>query len=277
MISVQALFQEVIQRYPHLPKRPLRVLLAHHLDQSIEFLLAHPETKVPLTIQDLFEEQVEKLASGMPLSRLLGKREFWGMEFELSKETLDPRPDSETLIEAVLKNEPDRSKKLRILDLGTGTGCLIISLLKEYPQASGVAVDQSEEALSTARKNAHTHHVEDRLTCQHGDWFSGLKDTFDLIISNPPYISDQEYEELDPGVKNYDPKKALIAGEGGLDCYEEIIPQALHFLNPGGMLVLEIGHRQRVVVEQLLRENGFSSLSYQDLEGRDRCLIGIFI
>lgn len=277
MVSVQALFQQVVQHYPHLPKRPLRVLLAHHLDQSVEFLLAHPETIVPVMVQDIFEEQVEKLAQGMPLSRLLGKREFWGMEFELSAETLDPRPDSETLIEAVLQNNPDRSKKLRILDLGTGTGCLIISLLKEYPEVQGVAVDQSEDALETACKNARTHGVEERLTFYHGDWFSGIQEKFDVIISNPPYISEDEYEELDPGVKNHDPRKALLAGEEGLDCYNEIIPQAPHFLNPGGMLVLEIGYGQRIAVEKLLKENGFSSLLYRDLEARDRCLVGIFL
>ena len=276
MISVQSLFQDAGRRYPSLSKRHIRILLAHQLNQSLEFLWAHPETLVAGKEQEIFWEQLKKLTEGMPLSRLLGKREFWGMEFELSGETLDPRPDSETLIEAVMKNEPDRSKKLRILDLGTGTGCLIISLLKEYSHASGVAVDQSEEALTTARKNAKIHHVEERLTFHRGDWFSALKDKFDVIISNPPYISEDDYEALDLNVKNHDPQKALLAGSEGLDCYNEIIPQAPDFLKEGGMLVLEIGWGQRVAVEQLLRENGFNSASYQDLEGRDRCLIGIF-
>jgi release factor glutamine methyltransferase len=275
MISVQSLFQDAGRRYPSLSKRHVRVLLAHHLGQSIEFLLAHPETSVSSKEQALFWEQVAQLAQGMPLSRLLGKREFWGMEFELSSETLDPRPDSETLIEAVLQTQPDRAKNLRILDLGTGTGCLIISLLKEYPEAQGVAVDQSEDALATARKNAHTHAVENRLTFHRGDWFSEIQGRFDVIISNPPYISADDYEALDLNVKNHDPKKALVAGGEGLDCYEEIIPQAPDFLKEGGVLVLEIGYGQGEKVQQLMAGADFSHISvYCDLAGIERCLVG---
>lgn len=276
MIPIQTLFHVVGRRFPHLSKRHLRVLLAHHMGQSIEFLLSYPETGVSEQVEKKFLGDAEKLSQGIPLSRLLGNREFWGLEFTLSEETLDPRPDSETLIEAVLKYEKDRSKPLKILDLGTGTGCLLISLLREYPWAQGIAVDQSVDALETARQNAVRHGVDQRAQFHHGDWFRGVQGTFDLIISNPPYISNDEYEGLDSSVKNYDPEKALVAGEEGLDCYRIIIPQTPNFLKTGGLLVLEIGCSQGEQIQKLMESAGFKDIRiYQDLAGLDRCVVGL--
>ena len=244
MDSVHSLLLSPFQKYPQVLKPHLRVLLAHLMHQSPEFLMAHPEANVSLKVQEIFLTQAEALAGGMPLSRLLGKREFWGMDFELSSETLYPRPDSETLIEATLKQFPDRGRPLKILDLGTGTGCLIISLLTEYKKATGTAVDQSRNVLETAKKNSQNHGVADRLRLHQGDWFQGITDSFDIIISNPPYIAQADYEILEKNVKEFDPKKALTAGEEGLDCYKIIIPRAPDFLNLGGALVLEILHNQ---------------------------------
>jgi release factor glutamine methyltransferase len=275
MVSVHSLLTTVWVKYSHVPKRHFRVLLANLLQKSSEFLIAHPELEVPSHIYEKFFKQAEKLSLGVPLSRLLGKREFWGREFKLSEATLDPRPDSETLIEAILQHRQNRTEPLKILDLGTGSGCLIISLLREYPNASGMAVDASDEALRIASQNAQIHAVEDRLSFYLGDWFEGIQGKFDVIISNPPYISEAEYEYLDSMVKNYDPKKALLAGREGLACYEIIIPQAMSFLNERGMLVLEIGCGQRESVEKLMRQNGFDPIQmYQDLSGIERCLIG---
>lgn len=273
MSSIESLLRDCPSS--SISKRHLRVLLAHLIGQSVEFLMAYPETEVPSEIASQFLVQVQQLEAGTPLSRLLGKREFWGLEFELSSETLDPRSDSETLIEAILKHRPNREESFTILDLGTGTGCLIISLLKEYPNAYGVAVDQSAGALEMARKNASTHGVADRLKCHQGDWFAGIKGAFDIIISNPPYIADLEYETLDENVKNYDPLKALVAGKEGLDCYKTIIPAAPAFLNKGGLLVLEIGYGQCDSVQRLMIKYGFHNIhAYKDLAGIERCLVG---
>lgn len=278
MVSIEILLRNSANSYPSISKRHLRVLLAHLMKQPMEFLLAHPETLVPSDVAQQFLDQVEKLAQGMPLSRLLGKREFWGMDFELSPETLDPRPDSETLIEAVLKNRPDRTAPLKILDLGTGTGCLVISLLKEYPNAQGLAVDQSLGALEMAKKNAEANGVSKRLKFHHSDWFKGVQGTFDIIISNPPYITDKDYEALDQNVKNYDPIKALVAGKEGLDCYKTIIPAAPMFLKKGGLLVLEIGCGQRKHIIHLLEKSGFNNnICCQDLSGISRCCLSLKI
>ncbi|MFN7662595.1 MAG: peptide chain release factor N(5)-glutamine methyltransferase [Alphaproteobacteria bacterium] len=275
MGSIEILLRNSSNSYPSISKRHLRVLLAHLMKQPMEFLLAHPETLVPSDVAQQFLRQVEKLAQGMPLSRLLGKREFWGMDFELSPETLDPRPDSETLIEAVLKNRPDRRPPLNILDLGTGTGCLIVSLLKEYPNAQGLAVDQSLGALEMAKKNAEANGVSKRLKFHHSDWFKGVQGTFDIIISNPPYITNKDYETLDQTVQNYDPIKALVAGEEGLDCYKTIIPAAPMFLKKRGLLVLEIGYGECDSVQGLMKQSGFHNIQvYKDLGGIERCLLG---
>ena len=275
MVSIESLLRNLGDSYPSISKRHLRVLLAHLVGHSVEFLMAYPETEVSSEIADQFLIQARQLEAGMPLSRLLGKREFWGMDFELSAETLDPRPDSETLIEAVLKNRPDRTAPLEILDLGTGTGCLIISLLKEYPNAQGFAVDQSAGALEMAEKNAEANGVGSRLKYHQGDWFQGIKGTFDIIISNPPYITDSGYGFLEENVKNYDPIRALVAGEEGLDCYETIIPTVPTFLNDRGLLVLEIGYGQCDSVQGLMKQYGFHNIQvYADLAGIERCLVG---
>ena len=274
MISLQNLLTRFFQKYPSANKRHLRVLLAALMEESLEFLMAHPEAKVSQEIAGKFEQKAKELESKKPLSRILGHREFWGMDFDLSSETLDPRPDSEILIESILKHCPRKYDDLRILDLGTGTGCLIISLLKEYSNASGVAVDQSNQALRTAQKNAETHKVMKRLKTHCGDWFKDIEDTFDIIISNPPYITDQDYESLDISVKDHDPKKALIAGSRGLDCYEKIIKEAPLFLKEGGLLVLEIGQGQGLEIEKLLKTAGLEKFSiYQDLASIDRCFV----
>ncbi|MDC0348958.1 peptide chain release factor N(5)-glutamine methyltransferase [Alphaproteobacteria bacterium] len=274
MTSVQNLLTHFFQKYPLVNKRHLRVLLSVLMGESLEFLMAYPETKVPQEIVEKFQQKAKELENKKPLSRILGYREFWGMNFDLSSETLDPRSDSEILIEATLKHCPRKYDGLNILDLGTGTGCLIISLLKEYPNALGVAIDQSNQALKTAQKNAETHNVMTRLKVHSGDWFKGIKDTFDIIISNPPYITDQDYESLDISVKDHDPKRALIAGLNGLDCYKKIIKEAPFFLKEGGGLVLEIGQGQGLEIEKLLKIAGLEKFSiYQDLASIDRCFV----
>ncbi len=253
----------------------IRILLARTLNQSPLFLLKNPSYVLQAENLKTFQGALKKLSEGMPLSRILGEREFWSLLFKLNESTLDPRPDSECLVEAVMHQIPDSTRPLRILDLGTGTGCLLISLLSEYPKAVGIGVDQSAQALDAARANAdNLLESPKRASFLESNWFSEVQGTFDVIISNPPYISENEYQVLDKSVKDYDPQAALVGGEDGLQAYQHIIQNARPFLNPEGILVLEIGYQQNESVSVLLKENSFQRVAIQkDLAGIDRCLV----
>ncbi len=236
----------------------------------MEYIFAHGETLVD---PKFFNEKVEELARGVPLSRLMGSREFWGLDFKLSPATLDPRPDTETLIDAILKTFLNGKAPLRILDLGTGTGCIIISLLSEYPEAQGVAVDINPKTLKVAQENAENNGVSDRLTLLQGDWFSPLspRDAFDIIVSNPPYISESDYKTLDKNVLDFDPLQALVGGKDGLECYRKIAKGFKNHLSPGGALVLELGYDQEEDVHQMFDSNEIKT--FKDLSGIVRCLM----
>ena len=262
---------------PALKPAHARILLAHLTGQSADFLFTHSNYAVPSEAVRVFKEQAQDLMNGVPLSRITGEREFWSLPFLLNEDTLDPRPDSETLIESVLAYMPDRQAPLKILDLGTGTGCLLISLLTELPNATGVGVDISPKALEAAQENASRHLEEGRATFVLSHWFEKLTGTFDLIISNPPYIPRKDYENLAPEVLHQDPERALVAGDDGLDCYRDIIKNAPAFLKPGGALALEIGIHQTQAVSGLLTRHGFVLKNVcKDLSGIDRCLISSY-
>lgn len=272
---VNQLLLKTAKQYPDVPRHHLRALLGFLLQRSSEFLIQHPELEIAENISEKFLQLAAELSGGKPLSRIMNQREFWGLSFLLSEETLDPRPDSETLIEAVLKICPNRETPLHILDLGTGTGCLIISLLKEYKNAKGVAVDQSANALKTAELNGTHNQVSERLSYVESNWFENVEGKFDLIISNPPYISEKDYQTLAKNVKNYDPKTALIGGEDGFSAYRDIVKLAPQFLKNGGILLLEIGQGQDEMVDFLLQEYNFKDIqSFKDLSGIVRCILG---
>jgi len=204
----------------------------------------------------LFIERAEK---GEPIAKIIGYKGFWKGDFIVSKDVLDPRPDSETLIEAVLESFPDKKAPLRILDLGTGSGCLIISLLQEYQNATGVAVDISEKALKIARQNAKDLPI--KFIC--ADMCSLPKDigTFDVVISNPPYIPTEDIETLDVAVKKYDPVLALDGGKDGLDFY-----RALSRIDFASYLFVEIGQGQEQDVMNLMAKQGWIfNKSWKDL------------
>jgi release factor glutamine methyltransferase len=259
--------------------REARLLLAQAMACSAQRLFNAPETPVPREAQARFEDLLCRRAAGEPLSRIAGKREFWSLEFALSPATLDPRPDSETLIEGVLRRLSGRSRALRILDLGTGSGCLLLALLSEYPSAWGLGIDRSIEAAATAARNAARLGLSERASFLTGDWAAALGLSggggFDLIVSNPPYIASEEIEALDPSVRIYDPRAALDGGPDGLDCYRTLLPQAAALLKPGGLLALEIGMSQARAVRRLA--SGLAGLgafeTLADLAGRDRCVL----
>ena len=225
------------------------------------------------------EARLESFASrrlaGEPVWRILGEREFWGLPFGLSAATLEPRPDSETLVEAVLDQLAGRRlEPLAILDLGTGTGCLLIAVLSEYLAATGLGIDLSPEACETARRNAVLNGVSDRVLFQRGSWTAGLEQRFDLVLSNPPYIRTRDIATLDISVRDHDPRLALDGGEDGLGPYRIFAKTLPDVLAQGGMVVLEIGAGQEADVIAIMGEGGFAWRgSRRDLGGHPRALI----
>lgn len=210
------------------------------------------------------------------MAYILGEREFWGLPFKVSPAVLVPRPDSETVVEAVLGLMPDRACAWRILDLGVGSGCLLLTLLREYPRASGVGLDASSEALAVAQHNAEALGVSDRVRLVSGDWrragwTDGLDGPFDLVVSNPPYIEGAAIEGLMPEVSRFEPKLALDGGLDGLDAYRLIAAAAPALVAAGGYLVAEVGDGQALDVQGLFSAAGLAPLApWKDLGGIER-------
>lgn len=219
-------------------------------------------------------EAVQRRMRREPVSRILGTRAFWKFDFKISRETLDPRPDSETLIEAVLRHV-DKRDPLTILDLGTGTGCLLLSLLQELPLATGLGVDISAGAVQIARQNTADLGLSKRADFTISDWSNlAINKPFEMVISNPPYIRDGDIAELEPEVRQYDPYCALAGGGDGLDCYRSIVKILENIIVPHGKLFLEIGYDQAESVKGILAGKGLHVLEVsQDLAGRDRCIV----
>lgn len=214
--------------------------------------------------------------SGEPVARILGAWEFWGLPFRLAPETLVPRPDTEILVEAALASVPDRNAPLRCLDLGTGSGCILVALLSELPHAAGIGLDRSEKALRTARHNALANGLGNRAAFAAADWCDPLRGRFDLVVSNPPYIARAVIQQLDRDVRQHDPLAALDGGPDGLDAYRRILAgvRSNGLLAPGGRLLFEIGYDQADPVRALARAAGFTDFGLkQDLAGHDRVLI----
>ena len=208
------------------------------------------------------------------MSRIVGKREFWGLSFAITPHVLDPRPETETLVEAALSILSDRRKDpLRILDLGVGSGALLCALLTEFDAARGIGVDISADAAEVAQGNLQACGLSLRAEIRVGDWTSGLEGRFDLIVSNPPYIATADLAGLPREVRNYDPRLALDGGIDGLDAYRQILPESRRLLAPGGWLLTELGPDQATDVSAIANQCGFAGIvSYQDLAGATRVL-----
>jgi release factor glutamine methyltransferase len=212
-----------------------------------------------------------------PVARILGRREFWGLTFELGPATLVPRPETETLVEAALAHLRGRGLlAARIADLGTGTGAILLALLAELPQAFGIAVERDPSAAAAARANAARLGLAGRAVVAVGDWAAGLTPGgFDAVLSNPPYIASDELAGLDPEVAAHDPRAALDGGPDGLAAYRALLPGAIRALAPGGLLALEIGETQADDVAGLVRGAGFEDVALaRDLAGRPRVVMG---
>lgn len=220
-----------------------------------------------------FAEAVARRASREPLSRILGRREFWSLPLALGPATLDPRPDTEMLVEGALVRLGRRDRPWRILDLGTGTGCIALALLTELPAATAVAVDAAEAACRVARTNAEALGLGGRFQAVVGDWAAGLAGRFDLVVSNPPYIASASIAGLEPEVARHDPRAALDGGADGLDAYRRIVPQLPRLLVPGGLAGFEIGWDQAAAVAALVAGAGLVGVAVTaDLAGHDRCV-----
>lgn len=259
----------------HIPSANLDadLLLAHVLDLSREQLLLKQEESLDPAQIEAYQHLINRRAQHEPLSHLLGKREFWGREFQVTKDTLDPRPDSETLIEAVLSSYKDVPAPNKILDFGTGTGCLLLTLLAEFPNAEGVGIDRSEAALNVAKSNAEQLKLAKRVKFYINDWGKGVDDQFDVIVSNPPYIKTSDILTLQPDVRDYEPTLALDGGEDGLECYRALFPSIYQLLRKDGLSVVECGDGQARDISAIAQQYGLRTEKFfADLSGMERCV-----
>ena len=249
------------------PRSEARRLVEAALDWPVASQLADPDQIIDAASVEALDALLHRRAERQePLSRILGRREFWGLSLEIEGATLDPRPDTETLVELALDlfSGPERSPPLQILDLGTGSGALLLTLLSEYPEAQGLGVDQDSDTLATATRNAARLGLGGRARFEVSDWLSEVSGRFDLIVSNPPYIPTEDLTGLDRAVRDFDDPLALDGGADGLAFYARTLREAGRCLAPGGVLILELGIGQADSVQALGRDSGWSLLSLRD-------------
>jgi release factor glutamine methyltransferase len=255
-------------------RRDAELLLCLALGCDRSHLLGYPDDTMDDAAHGAFEGFVVRRMAREPVSQIVGRREFWSLDVHVTQATLTPRPDSEAVIEAVLGELRERGDDLRLLDLGTGTGCLLLALLAELPRATGLGIDISQAALDIARANGERLGLGDRADFAAGDWAASLDQRFDVVVCNPPYIETAELESLDPEVARWEPRLALDGGNDGLDAYRRIVPEIGRLLTGDGYAVLEHGPGQADAIEVLAAANGLlASRRQHDLAGRDRCLV----
>lgn len=252
--------------------RDARALLAHALALPADRLTIEHDREVSADEMAAYEALIDRRLAGEPVSRILGRRMFWGRDFKVTPQVLDPRPETETLIAAALDGPPAR----QLLDLGTGSGIIAVTLLAEWPGARGLATDNSNGALAIAGANAEAHGVAERLLLAEADWWDGVEGSgFDLILSNPPYIAADEMAGLSVEVRDHDPEGALTPGGDGLTAYRAILGGVPGRLAPGGRLMVEIGPTQGAAVSGFFRIAGLERVAVlPDLDGRDRVVTG---
>lgn len=251
------------------PGRDARRLFAHALSLDpgrITLILPDPLESDALSA---FDALIARRCNREPVSHLTGNRAFYGRRFKVTPDVLDPRPETETLIEAAL-SEPFG----HVLDLGTGSGCILLTLLAEMPDARGIGVDLSEAACEVAKTNAAALGLADRVHISVSDWTSRVEGIFDLVVSNPPYIAESEMQGLAPEVRDWEPAGALTDGADGLSAYRAILKGALEVLAPGGRLIMELGVGQAASVTDLAVSQGYDLVALvPDLDGRDRVIV----
>ena len=248
--------------------RDARLLLAYAMGIAADRLTLHLPDTLSAPAQTAFEAAIIARSNHQPVSQITGQRQFWGRSFKVTQDTLDPRPETEILVAEALSRP-----FLKLLDLGTGTGCILLSCLADMPMASGTGSDLSAKALDVAKENAASLNLTNRAKFVRSDWCANIQGRFDLITSNPPYIAADEMPNLSPDVLQWEPHAALTPGGDGLDAYRKIATQAPARLMPQGRLLLEIGPSQSAAVTALLHAQGLINiLTLQDLDGRDRVI-----
>jgi release factor glutamine methyltransferase len=257
------------------PELDARLLLCHAAGLTHEAYVAGLNDTLAPDAAARFGTYVARRLAGEPVSRIIGIREFYGRQFRIDASTLDPRPDTETLIEAALALAGQEAP-LRLLDLGTGSGCILVTLLAELPRATGIGIDKSLPALELARENAARLGVAARARFMAGDWLDAVQGAFDLVVANPPYLSAADMAGLSNEVAAHDPKDALYGGPDGLSAYRHIVPRLGRVLRPGGIALFEIGHTQAEAVSGLLAGEGLilEQGPWRDLAGRPRVVGG---
>ena len=259
------------------PDLDARLLLETFVGATHADLIARPDALIDADRRQAFESAVARRLAGEPVHRILGFREFYGMKLQLSAGTLEPRPDTETLIDVILselKVRASDAENLSILDLGTGTGAIALALLKALPRATAVGVDISDDALTTAARNALDNGLEERFEARRSDWFSSVAEKFHVIASNPPYIPSTTIASLSKEVKAHDPLAALDGGSDGLDPYRVIAAEAAGKLHHDGFVAVEIGHDQRDQVVDLFERQRFRlDKTGFDMLGHARALV----
>jgi len=262
-----------LSRFPN-PELDAKILLCESASIPIEHFHAAPEKIVKKNQSDLFSRLIKKRLQGFPLAYLTEKKEFWSLVFAVNSEVLIPRPETELIVEQVLSLSPQTGT---IADIGTGCGNIAVSLAKELPKIRVVATDVSKKALETAQVNAKTYKL-DRIEFYQGSLLAPLKmlkleDHCDIIVSNPPYVSEEDWEELSPEINEYEPKKALVAGQAGLDCIEGLVTQAPPYLKSGGFLIFEFGVGQKDNILNMFGHEWAEKRSYNDLYGIPRVMV----
>ena len=280
-LSVDGAFQDAKKRFENAgidsARIDARLLLGFVLGGGAEQVLAQSGRDLTHSEAQHFEDLVQRRVQREPISHILGTREFWSLPFKVTAATLTPRPDTETLIEAAL--DTVTQAPLRVLDLGTGTGCILLALLSEWKNAQGLGVDASGLALNVAKENALALGLEGRAQFVMGDWNTAhwtqnLGGPFDVVVSNPPYILDGDVSSLDSDVRDFEPRAALVGGPDGLDAYRAIAAGLDKILTPGGLVIFEVGIHQAEDVANILTNKGFSSVECRrDLGGIERAVV----
>ncbi|MBC7905973.1 MAG: peptide chain release factor N(5)-glutamine methyltransferase [Rhodospirillaceae bacterium] len=251
-----------------------RLLVAEVLGVEANTVFTRPDMALTPDQAARLETLSNRRLAREPMSHILGRRGFWTLNLRVTADTLDPRGDTETLIEAVLSRIADRHAPLRVVDFGTGTGAILLSLLSELPNATGVGVDKSPAALAVACENAESNGLGARTEFLLSDWGRDLDERFNVIVSNPPYIPDQDIDGLEPEVAAFEPRLALAGGPDGLDCYRVLIPHMARLLAPGGIAAVEVGMGQADPVASLFTDAGLVvGAVASDLAGIERCVV----
>lgn len=280
-MRVKELLSELTERFERAgldeARADARALVAFGINKKPIFLRMNPDFEIEKDDWTRIEAFAERRLKREPVSKIIQTRGFWRLDFKVTQDVLDPRPDSETLIEEALKIFTEKLSPLKILDLGTGSGCLAQALLCEYVNATAVGVDSSEKALAVAAENAAANGMKNRFSTVLTDWnVDGWEKSlgqFDLVVANPPYIAEKERESLAPEVVDHDPAQALFAGEDGLDAYRKIAPALPVLLNRSGVFITEFGKGQEEDVRRIICSNGLVFKAFGvDLGGIVRCL-----